>query len=242
MPYDVFCRKIYNFVCRSPVCNRDQKWVSILYFGCLVVENKIGDMKRKIVLAAFLVALFVVGGLQRGYAQKVALKTNLLYDATATANLGIEFGLGKEWTMDISGNINGGWNPIGEARYEHMYVQPEFRYWFCNRFAGHFVGLHFHTGSYTVGNIRNEFVFLGSNFYQLTDHTYDGTFFGAGVAYGYDIVLGAHFNLEVEAGFGFAYTVYDKFRTNSPAEPVETGQQHYYLGPTKASISLVYLF
>ncbi len=200
-------------------------------------------MRKRIIYVMSLLALFCLGtGVQRSYAQKVALKTNLLYDATATANLGIEFGIGKQWTMDISGNFNGGWNPIGEAYYEHMYVQPEFRYWFCNRFAGHFVGIHFQTGSYTVGNIPNEFIFLGSNFYQLTDYTYDGTFFGAGVAYGYDVVLGAHFNLEFEVGFGFAYTVYDKIRTNSPAVPEETGKQHYYLGPTKASIALVYLF
>lgn len=32
-------------------------------------------------------------------AQKVAVKTNLLYDATSTLNLGLEFGLSKK--MDI---------------------------------------------------------------------------------------------------------------------------------------------
>ena len=31
-------------------------------------------------------------------AQKIALKSNLLYDATTTMNLGLEFGLARKWT------------------------------------------------------------------------------------------------------------------------------------------------
>lgn len=42
------------------------------------------------------------------YAQKVAVKTNLLYDATTTMNLGLEIGLGKKWSLDLSGNYNPG--------------------------------------------------------------------------------------------------------------------------------------
>lgn len=40
------------------------------------------------------------------YAPKFALKTNLLYWATTTPNLGMEFTLGRKTTMDISGNYN----------------------------------------------------------------------------------------------------------------------------------------
>ena len=49
--------------------------------------------------------LLGVGGMN---AQKVALKTNLLYDALATANLGIETGLSPRWTLDISGTLKPG--------------------------------------------------------------------------------------------------------------------------------------
>ena len=48
-------------------------------------------------------------------AQDVAIKTNLLYDATATVNLGVEVGLAPKWTLDISGNINA-WNVKEEAK------------------------------------------------------------------------------------------------------------------------------
>ena len=37
-------------------------------------------------------------------AQKVAVKTNLLYDATSTINLGVEFALTPKWTLDVAGN------------------------------------------------------------------------------------------------------------------------------------------
>ena len=36
----------------------------------------------------------------------VAIKTNLLYDATATINAGLEIGLAPRWTIDLSGNFN----------------------------------------------------------------------------------------------------------------------------------------
>ncbi len=42
------------------------------------------------------------------YMPKFAIKTNALYWATTTANLGFEVGLSKKLTLDISGNYNPG--------------------------------------------------------------------------------------------------------------------------------------
>lgn len=39
-------------------------------------------------------------------AQDMAVKTNLLYDATTTFNLGAEFCLAPKWTLDLSANYN----------------------------------------------------------------------------------------------------------------------------------------
>ncbi len=39
-------------------------------------------------------------------AQHVALKNNLLYDATTTPNLALEIGLGKKTTLDLYGGYN----------------------------------------------------------------------------------------------------------------------------------------
>ena len=216
------------------------KWKILPNFVLLRINLMIMKGKKRLLLLLF--SLLFMGSLQSGYAQKVAIKTNLLYDATATPSLGIEFGIGKQWTMDITGTYNGGWNPYGMALYENLIIQPEFRYWFCNRFAGHFVAFHFHGGTYMVGNIHNEYIFLGSNLYELTNYTFDGSFFGAGVAYGYDVLLGKHFNLEFEFGFGFAYTTFSKLKNGSLAPVSDKSDTHYYIGPTKASVGLVYLF
>lgn len=51
-------------------------------------------------------------------AQNVALKTNVLYDATATVNAGVEFSVAPKWTMDISGNHNG-WNFSDNRKWKH---------------------------------------------------------------------------------------------------------------------------
>lgn len=39
-------------------------------------------------------------------AQKIAVKTNMLYDVTTTLNLGVEFSVAPKWTIDVSGNYN----------------------------------------------------------------------------------------------------------------------------------------
>ena len=50
--------------------------------------------------------LAFIGFISPAMAQKVAVKTNLLYDATSTINLGTEFGLSPKWTLDVSANYN----------------------------------------------------------------------------------------------------------------------------------------
>ena len=57
-------------------------------------------MKKYLCLIGVLGILLCNTG--NSYAQKVAVKTNLLYDATTTMNLGLEIGLGKKWSLDLS--------------------------------------------------------------------------------------------------------------------------------------------
>ncbi len=174
-------------------------------------------------------------------AQKVAVKTNLLYDATATINAGIEFGLAPKWTLDLSGNFNG-WTMSHDRKWKHWMAQPEARYWFCDRFAGHFLGFHALGGQYNVGHLKNNIKFLGTDFSKLSDSRYQGWFIGAGVAYGYAWVLNKHWNLEGEIGVGYVYTEFDRFNCKGCGKKVEEDKNHHYFGPTKAAINLIYVF
>ena len=171
----------------------------------------------------------------------VAIKTNVLYDLTATVNAGMEVGLAPRWTIDLSGNFNA-WNLSENQRWKHYLVQPEARYWFCDRFMGHFLGIHAHGGQYNVGGLKNNISFLGTDLSKLTDNRYQGWFAGGGIAYGYAFVLGRHWNLELELGVGYAYSKYDSFECAGCGRKVETGLTHHYVGPTKLALNLVYLF
>ena len=63
----------------------------------------------KILLSAVLMlacAIGMHGQDKTHYLPKFAVKTNALYWATTTANLGFEVGLSKKLTLDVSGNYN----------------------------------------------------------------------------------------------------------------------------------------
>ena len=187
-------------------------------------------------------ALLIVGLLLcfGAKSQDIAIKTNLLYDATATINAGIEVGLAPRWTLDVSGNYNN-WTMSHDRKWKHWLLQPEARYWFCNKFIGHFLGIHAHGGQYNLGNLENEINFLGTDFSQLSDKRYQGWFLGLGMAYGYSWVLSRHWNLEFELGIGYAYSRYDSYPCATCGERLDKGD-HHYVGPTKAAINLIYAF
>ena len=63
-------------------------------------------MKKKILFILFISGCFLTGS----NAQSIAVKSNLLYDATSTLNMGVELGLSRQWTLDVPLNYNP-WKP-----------------------------------------------------------------------------------------------------------------------------------
>ncbi len=188
---------------------------------------------KKLILGALL-AIFWGAGTVR--AQDVAVKTNLLYWATTTPNLSLEIGLGERTTLELTGAYNP-WtlNKESNKKIKHWLVMPEFRYWFCERFNGHFVGLH---PGYTFYNLSGvQIPFYGRS---TKDHRYQGWAAGIGVSYGYSWVLGKRWNLEATLGIGYAYTNFDRYECATCGK--FKGKEHtHYFGPTKAGISLIYI-
>lgn len=172
--------------------------------------------------------------------QKYAVKTNLLYDATATINVGVEVGLAPKWTLDISGNLNN-WSRDNSIRWKHWLIQPEGRYWFCDRFSRHFVGFHAICGQFNFGGIPNNIKFFGTDLSDLTTRRYQGNAYGVGAAYGFAFILDRTWNLELELGVGYIYADYERFACAGCGRKLGEGNHHYF-GPTKAAINLVYLF
>ncbi len=181
-------------------------------------------MNNGIIKRIFVLLVFVLTGMTQGVkAQDVAVKSNVLADAFLNPNLGIEVGLAPKWTLDITGQFNA-WTLSHERHWKHWAVQPEVRYWFCDRFSGHFVGAHIHGGQYNIGGFDGKINFLGTDARKLKDTRYQGWFVGAGIAYGY------------------SYTRYDRFQCAGCGKKIETDKPHHYVGLTKAAINLVYVF
>ncbi|MBQ5875775.1 MAG: DUF3575 domain-containing protein, partial [Alistipes sp.] len=161
----------------------------------------------------------------------------LLHWATASPNLGVEIGLGRQTTLDISA----GFNPFTfshDRKWKHWLVQPEFRWWTCERFGGHFLAAHMIGGGFDVGNLS---FFPFSIWEGLEDNRYKGHTLGGGIAYGYAWMLGKHWNLEAEVGVGYVHAWYDQYNLKSNEKVLSDANKNYW-GITKLAISFVYLF
>ena len=171
----------------------------------------------------------------KAQAQSVAVKTNLLYDATLTPNLGVEMGLGKRTTAQLSYGLNP-WKFSEGKSMRHWQLIGEGRYWFCSKFNGHFLGVHAMGGQFNAGGVKLPFGIKKG----LRDHRYEGWFVGGGVTAGYQWPLSKHWNLETSLGLGYDYIQYDKFKCGSCGEK-ESRSHDNYVGPTKAALSLIYM-
>lgn len=156
-------------------------------------------------------------------AQVWGVKSNALYLATTTLNIGTEVALSPKISIEVMGM----YNPFeyNDNRKIKMWgVQPEVRWWFCERFNGSFIGVHGHYADFNYG---------------LKTNRYEGWLAGGGVTYGYQFVLGSRWNLETALGVGYARIHYDKYARSECGDYINT-RNHNYFGPTKASISFIY--
>ncbi|MDE6273140.1 MAG: DUF3575 domain-containing protein [Muribaculaceae bacterium] len=173
--------------------------------------------------------------------QNVALKTNLIYDALANVNLGLEVKMAPRWTFDINGDIND-WSFGEYKKWKHWMAQPEVRYWFCEAMHGNFIGLELHGGQYNIGNIDMNFSFLGTDFSVLKDSRYQGWYAGAGLTYGHAWMLSKHWNIEAEIGVGWSFTRFDSYPCAKCGSKIIENGDHNYIGLTKAALNVVYIF
>ena len=268
---------------------------------------------KKISFLLIVVTLLVWDTCQQTFAQDMALKTNLLYDATTTINLGYEVALNHKTTLDILVNYNPWtlghkWVGLYEseltqpspsaseraAKLKHLAIQPEIRWWLCEKFNGHFFGVHLHGGIFNVGALKLPFdwgrykdangKYLGN--YPVTMYpvghpeqivtgigyhvsnkaypglgqaaephdiywgnadrdgiyinSFEGWFVGAGVSYGYHLIMSPRFSMEFTVGVGYAYLNYNKTRCTNCVKKIGEDVTHYF-GPTRAGLSLIYM-
>ena len=159
----------------------------------------------------------------------VAVKTNLLFVAALTANLGFEAELWPHWSIDL---------PVWYSPYDItstrklrlLAVQPEVRWWPGAVMNGHFIGLHTHVAGFNVAiNDKAR--------YQDPNHA----LWGMGLSYGYAFSWGKdnRWGIEFNIGVGFAEYDYDAYRNRRNGALFKSGSDVYW-GVTRAGVNLSY--
>ena len=166
------------------------------------------------------------GSISQCAAQKIAVKTNLLYGTYASSpNLETEFGISPRGTVDLGAGFN--WftsvHSSSNKKLVHWLGSVEYRYWTCERFSGHFWGIHILGGQYNIAGHHLPLLFGDDS-----------------GPYRYHFLLGNRWSLEANIGIGYVRLHYDKFRCETCGEKTGTENRNYF-GPTKAAVSLIFL-
>lgn len=173
----------------------------------------------------------------------LALKTNLLYDAATMLNYGVEFPLGKRFSVVWEHYLP--WWVMRNNRtcIQYLTLGGEARWWFLpqpraasarrverDRLVGHFLGVY--------------------GFWGKTDLQWDrigcyqcDNVWSAGLTYGFAFPLTRHLNLELDASFGVARIPYQHYIPSDDWQILWRDYDNvgitYYFGPTKIQVSLV---
>lgn len=163
----------------------------------------------------------------------MAVKTNMLYDVLLVPNIGVEFYLGKGWTVGANW-MYAWWKSDTRHRYWRTYGGDlNVRKYFGSRTAakpltGHHLGVYGQMVTYDFE--------LGG-----TGYLGDRWSWGTGIEYGYSLPVAKRLNIDFAIGIGYLggeYKVYDPVDNHYVWR--ETRQRHWF-GPTRAEITLVWL-
>ncbi len=163
----------------------------------------------------------------------LAVKTNLLYDALAVPNVGVEVYLGKQWSLAANW-MYAWWKTDKRHRYWRIYGGDiEGRYWLGKKakekpLQGHHLGFYAQIVTY-------DFEWGGRGYLG------DKWSYGAGISYGYSHPMAKRLNLDFTIGIGYLGGEYKEYLPIDNHYVWQVTKQRHWFGPTKAEISLVWL-
>lgn len=171
----------------------------------------------------------------------MAIKTNMLYDVLAVPNIGVEFYLGKDWS--IAGNwMYGWWEKNSSHRYWRIYGGDiAIRKWFGKEadekpLTGHHIGIYGQAFTY-------DFEWGGKGYMggEPGGTLWDKMNYVAGVEYGYSLHIARKLNIDFTLGVGYWGGKYYKYIPLDGHYVWQATKNRHWFGPTKAEISLVWL-
>ena len=163
----------------------------------------------------------------------MSVSTNVLYDAALVPNIGLEFNIYDNWALSVNGmwawwtaqDVHWFWRIYGgEATVKKYFGRASEK----RSMTGHHAGIYGQVLSYDleVGN-------FGRMSPKLS--------YGAGVEYGYSFPVSNVLNIDVSVGLGYLGGRFYEYYVKDDHYVWRATVQQFWLGPTKAAVSLVWL-
>ena len=171
----------------------------------------------------------------------MAIKTNMLYDVVAVPNLGIEFDLGKRFSL-AANYTHAWWSSAAKNFYWRYYgAEASLRWWFgkssrVKPLQGHHIGVNYQIMTYDF-QLGGKGILAGKPGGTLIDrpsHT-------VALEYGYSVPIARRLNIDFVIGAGYNWGIFDEYIPIDGHDVWQATKRRQYFGPTKAEISLVWL-
>ena len=166
----------------------------------------------------------------------VALRTNLLYDATLSPNLGFDVRVDSAWTVGLLAGVNA-WDidKTENKKWRHMLFSLRARKFRKNLFEkGYYEGdlIYSH---FNVGNIKFPFGLYSA----VKNHRLQGDLVALGGKYGYSWILARDWRIEAEGGIAVGYAWFKEYDCPHCGTFIGNGDRIFLL--PQLGINVVYI-
>ena len=171
----------------------------------------------------------------------MSVQTNALYLLGIIPNVGVEFYLGKNWSIDANWQYSW-WKRDSKEWYWRTYGGDlAIRKWFGKKanekpLTGHHLGIYGQIITY-------DFEWGGRGYIggRPGETLWDKLNSAVGLEYGYSLPIAKRMNLDFNLGVGYHWGEYSEYLPIDGHYVWQATKKRRYIGPTKAEISLVWL-
>ena len=167
---------------------------------------------------------------------RMALRTNLLYDATLSPNLGVDVRVDSAWTVGLLVGINA-WD-IDKAKnkkWRHALFSLRARKYRDSLFHKGYYEADVIYSHYNVGNTKIPFGLYSA----VKDHRLQGDLIALGGKYGYSWILSRTWRIEAEAGVAVGYAWFKEYDCPHCGTFIGNGDRIFLL--PQLGINVVYI-
>lgn len=158
---------------------------------------------------------------------RMAIKTNLVYDAVLMPSLEVEYRINNRWSVNVEGDVAWWKNNARHRFYQIATISPEARYWFKTQkpWNGHYIG-----------------AFAGGSWYDLENGGpgYKGEGVMAGISYGYMFPISRSLSFEAGLGLGYLFCENEEYLPIDGHYVYQQTSRFHYFGPLKLKFALVW--